>query len=91
MEKFIKRQQQLNKAIKKVQSKLETMAQIAKTEFHDKFDSLSEVERDFWRAEFDRWNWNKWHDLEYRLTDRLKENHSKYCSWHYDQKGWVAF
>ncbi len=91
MQQFIKKQQQLNKALTKVQNKLATMAEICQKEFYDKFDSMSDEQKDFWRAEFDTWNWNNWHDLEDRIVSRLKDNYSNYCSWHFEEKGWVAF
>lgn len=91
MQKFIKKQEQLNKALTKVQNKLATMAEICQTEFYDKFDSMSDEQKNSWRSEMNTWNWNKWHNLEDRIVSRLKDNYSNYCDWHFQEHGWVAF
>lgn len=35
-------------------------------------------------------NWNKYHDLEYRIEGRIKDNYCDYCSYFFDKNGWVA-
>lgn len=34
--------------------------------------------------------WNNWHDLEYRLQNRLKENYLNYQNWHFQKYDFVA-
>lgn len=34
--------------------------------------------------------WNNWHDLEYRLQNRLKENYFNYQNWHFQKYDFVA-
>jgi hypothetical protein len=36
-------------------------------------------------------DWNQWHDLQYRIENRLRENYSNYLSWHFNEYGFVAF
>ena len=36
-------------------------------------------------------NWNKWHDLNDKIEERIKENIKNYHSWHFDQYGWNAY
>jgi hypothetical protein len=36
-------------------------------------------------------DWNQWHDLQYRLEYRMKENYSNYQSWNFNQYGFIAF
>lgn len=43
--------------------------------FADNSDTLPEVERE---------KWNNWHDLQYRLENRLTDNWSNYKAWHFD-------
>jgi len=35
-------------------------------------------------------DWNDWHDLEYRIEARLRENYSNYLSWHFEKFQFVA-
>jgi len=35
--------------------------------------------------------WNDWHDLKYRLEDRLRDNWSAFCDWHFDEFGFNAY
>lgn len=87
---FLAKQTKLQNALTKVQTKLVSFKEIAETQFHNVYETLSEEKRDEWRAIFDSWNWNDWHALEDRLTDRLNDNTSDYNDWHYNTKGWVA-
>ena len=36
-------------------------------------------------------NWNNWHDLEDRLTDRLIDNWKAFKSWHWDTYQFNAY
>lgn len=88
--KFLAKQTRLQIALIKVQTKLASFKEIAENEFHNVYDTLTEVQRDEYRALFDSWNWNDWHSLEDRLTDRINDNTSEYQDWHFNSKGWVS-
>lgn len=45
-------------------------------------DNLTEIEVN---------DWNKWHDLEDRLTDRLKDNASNFYDWHWNKYGFNVY
>lgn len=36
-------------------------------------------------------NWNRWHDLQDRLEDRLKAHWDLYYDWHWSTQGWNAY
>jgi len=35
-------------------------------------------------------DWNQWHDLEYRIGQRLKQNYLSYLEWHFNTYQFVA-
>ena len=82
MQKLKKKETRLNAALQKVQNHLKYLS--------DKYggkplsertgEELKEVEQ-----------WNNWHDLEERLTRRIKKNWSEYHSWHFEKFGWTAY
>jgi len=90
MEKFIKKQDQINRALAKVECKIESMRKLQDSGFYDKYEILTEEQRNWWRREIDSWKWNSWTDLKDRLTDRLLDNYRDYCDWHFQEHGWVS-
>lgn len=90
MEKFIKKQNQLNRALAKVECKIESMRKLQDAGFYDKYEILTEEQRNWWRREIDSWKWNNLTDLKDRLTDRLLDNYREYCDWHFQEHGWVS-
>lgn len=36
-------------------------------------------------------DWNKWHDLQYRIEDRIYQNYSDYKDWHWDTFGFNTY
>lgn len=88
--KFLSKQTRLQNALLKVQTKLAYFKEFAETKFHNVYETLSESEREEYRALFDSWKWNDWHSLEDRLNDRINDNTSDFQDWHYNTKGWVA-
>ena len=67
----------LNNAIKKVQDKLKW------------FEIMANNNHQGVKVNFN--DWNKWHDLEDRLTDRLKDNYSNYKAWHWNEYQFNAY
>lgn len=88
---YLDKQDQLNKALKRVTDKLELYKSVADRDFHNVYETLTEDRRNHYRDLFTNvWKWNNWHDLQYRLENRLKDNYSEYCDWHFQKFGWVS-
>lgn len=75
MQQYKDKETRLNKAIERVQNKLTQYSQEA------------EKIKGNWSSEDQQRlkNWNDWHDLQYRLEDRLKDNWSSYKEWHWEK------
>lgn len=78
---FISKQDSIQKAINRIQSKLEHYS-----------NESAKIQGNWTDADRERFkDWNNLHDLEYRLTSRLSDNYSNYQQWHFDTFGWVAY
>jgi len=89
--KFVLKQLKLERALTVVKVKLVCFAETADREFHQVYETLTPEEVHEKRAMFDSWNWNNWHDLQYRLEDRLRDNWSAYHDWHWNKFGFNAY
>ena len=78
---FIKKQEQLKRAIQRVQDKLESFKEEAQKIIGDWTDAH--------REKFKRWN--DWHDLKERLKNRVWKNWSEYKSWHWGEYGFNSY
>ena len=36
-------------------------------------------------------DWNNWHDLQYRLENRLHDNYCEFTTWHWDTYGYNVY
>lgn len=73
MQQFIIKEALIKKAIERVENKL---AQYNQEAAKIKGNWSNEDQQKFK-------DWNNWHDLQYRLEQRLWENWSNYKDWHY--------
>ncbi len=78
---FKNKETSLNLALAKVDARLMLYRETADINFHNKFDKLTEEEREQWRRTFNSWKWNNWHDLQDRLEARLIANYFNYQSY----------
>ena len=71
---FKKKEKLIHKAIERVKNKLLW------------FKSESEKIPGYWTDENREYfkDWNLWHDLQYRLENRMWDNWSEYKDWHWD-------
>jgi hypothetical protein len=80
--KFIQKQDRLNSALEKVKNHLQYLAD----KYHGnglfsqyKGKEAEEIEK-----------WNDWHDLEYRIKNRLWDNYHEHQQWHFQTFGWAV-
>jgi hypothetical protein len=90
-QKFTDKEIQLRKALKRVTDQLQQYKDTAELEFHSKYETLTEAQRQSFLKRMDLWNWNAWHDLEDRLKARLWANWSAFHDWHFSAYGWNGY
>jgi len=72
---------QINKALEKVKNKLQ--------QFTDEAAKIPDKWTDADREHFK--DWNLFHDLQYRLEQRLWHNWSSFKDWHWDNFGFNTY
>lgn len=77
----------LTAAYQKVKAKLEYFTKKSKDEFENKFDILSQKDRQNYLNEMLTWHWNEHHDLLNRIEERLKETWSDIKKVDFEENG----
>jgi HD superfamily phosphodiesterase len=83
MEKFKKKEAAINKAIDRVKKRLKELEEYSNSFIGVRYESEEYKERTKW--------WNHYHDLQYRLEERLWANWSAYKDWHWEKYGFNTY
>lgn len=83
LEDFQREEALLNKAIERVKLRLKELEDYSNSFVGVRYESDEYKERTK--------NWNNYHDLQYRLEERLWLNWSAYKDWHWDNFGFNTY
>lgn len=89
--KYINRQRNLQKAEARVKAKLNSFADYAEKNLHKPFNRLTDEQKEAVRAKINTFNWNRYHDMENNIENRLKDNWSRFKDWHFDKHGFNTY
>lgn len=88
---FKNKEKALNKAKLRVEKKLNSFTEYAENFLHNPFYELTPEQLEEVRSKIDSFQWNDWHDLEYRISERLTENYFDYKSYLFEKNGFTTY